>query len=100
MNSAFVAIESLRNAYNLLVKYVGSWLAQVIEYKEWVDMEYRMLYHMLGFCRTNGWITCDMPSSGLKRGSLLVAPAFRHRDDTAKLVTTLLLKGVVLRAMV
>lgn len=35
MRSVFITIESLRNSYSLLVRWVGPWIASVVAYEDW-----------------------------------------------------------------
>jgi hypothetical protein len=35
MRSAYIALESLRNGYDLLVQFLGRWISQRIVYEDW-----------------------------------------------------------------
>jgi hypothetical protein len=54
MRSCFITVESLRNAFSLLTRHLGGWLARVVRYANWEGVDLARTYTIFGV--TEDWL--------------------------------------------
>lgn len=91
LRSCSVAHESLRQGYRILVKHLGTWLQEVIAFKDWRNSESRRVCELLG--APDDWLELYVGLDiRFEDGRPFVAERWRDRDDMFDVIGMLMLK--------
>jgi hypothetical protein len=88
--NCYIAIESLRNTYADLSKYLPMWVPTVLEYRDWDFPDAHVLWNCLGLPPKIVDLLLTLQIRFLD-GRLFIAERFRHDSDRFNLIATVLL---------
>jgi hypothetical protein len=91
MRSTFLLYETLRHAYDLLVKHVASWLRSVVVFRDWTCRDAELFYQLLDVDESwlETYVDLEIRFVG---GQLLIAERHRGRIGLHDLLITIMLK--------
>ena len=91
MRSMFIATESLRKAYTLLVEYAPLWMVTVIAFVDGDSLYFNEAWRVLGIDPFTATVL-ELLQLRFPNGQLLVSRRYMHEQSLPDLILTVLLR--------